>query len=144
MRLPSADQWARVLTGLLLLVVLAVVWRAARSRHEPRAVLRLMALPFMAYILLTTTVHPWYLLILLAFLPFCSPGAGESSQRWWLLVPWLYLSGVLVLSYLTYLTPHEFRELVWVRLVEWLPTWGLLVAGATLEFRRRKHPLQIE
>ncbi len=137
MRLPAADQWARVLAGLLLLVVLVAVWWTARGRHEPRTLLRLMTLPLMAYILLTTTVHPWYLLILLAFLPFWAPGADESSQRWWSLVPWLYLSGVIVLSYLTYLTAHEFRELAWVRLVEWLPTWGLLVPGVALEFRLR-------
>jgi alpha-1,6-mannosyltransferase len=139
LRLPSADHWARVFVGLLLLAVLAFVWRVARGRREPRALLRLMALPFMAYILFTTTLHPWYLLILLAFLPFGPPGAGESSQRWWWVAPWLYLSGVIVLSYLSYVTPDVFRDLAWVRLVEWLPTWGLLIAGAVLGFRRKEH-----
>jgi hypothetical protein len=138
MRLPSVDQWARVLAGLLLLIGLVAVWWTARDQHEPRTLLRLMALPLMAYVLLTTTVHPWYLLIVLAFLPFLAPGVDELSQRWWSLAPWLYLSGVIVLSYLAYLTPHEFRELAWVRLVEWLPTWGLLIAGVALERRRRK------
>jgi alpha-1,6-mannosyltransferase len=138
LRLPSADQWARVVAGLLLLVVLALVWQVGRSLHEPRALLRLMALPFVAYVLLTTTMHPWYLLILLAFLPFEPPRAGESSQRWWCLAPWLYLSGTLALSYLAYLTPHVFRELAWVRLIEWLPTWGLLATCAALALRRRE------
>lgn len=137
-RLPAADQWARVLAGLLLLVVVVAVWWAARGRHEPRTLLRLMVLPLMAYVLLTTTVHPWYLLIVLAFLPFRAPGVDELNQRWWFLLPWLYLSGVIVLSYLAYLTPHEFRELAWVRLVEWLPTWGLFVAAVALEWRRRE------
>jgi hypothetical protein len=83
-------------------------------------------------------MHPWYLLILLAFVPFESPGAGESSQRWWCLAPWLYLSGTLALSYLAYLTPHVVQEPAWVRLIEWLPTWGLVVTCSALALRRRE------
>ena len=43
-------------------------WLAARRRTNLRPTLRLMAVPFMAYLLLTPTVHPWYALILLVFL----------------------------------------------------------------------------
>ena len=149
LRVPAADQWARMLVGLLLLVVLAIVWRAGRGPQEVRTLLRLSAVPLMAYLLLTTTVHPWYLLILLAFLPFWSPGrkhaahgSDEGGERWWLPAPWLYLSGVVALSYLTYLVPGEARELAWVRPVEWLPVWGFVAAGAARLLRERQRRLQ--
>ena len=35
--------------------------------------------------------------------------------------PWIYLSGALALSYLTYIDPNDFREFEWVRQTEWLP-----------------------
>lgn len=127
--LVTPTTWAKGIVGALMLVVMTVVWYRARSRQTPRRILRLMALPFMAYILLTTTVHPWYLIILLAFLPFLAPASDESSRRWLLLIPWLYLSGAVALSYLTYLDPNNFREYDWVRRIEWLPTLLFLCAG---------------
>ena len=71
-------------------------------------------------------VHPWYLLVVVAFLPFLAPGEGEDVRRWWHVAPWLYLSGALVLSYLTYRDPLAFGELPWVRVVEWVPSVVLL------------------
>jgi hypothetical protein len=98
-----------------------------------------MAGPLMAYILLNTTIHPWYLLILLACLPFLTPAAEETPWRWFAVLPWLYLSGALSLSYLTYLDPLDFRELEWVRRTEWLPTLGLLGLWIILaSFKRLK------
>ena len=116
------------LAGMLL--VLFVVWVVARRHPGERAALRLMAVPFMAYIALTPTLHPWYILILLAFLPFLPPAAEESRWLWLMALPWLYLSGALIFSYLTYLDPHQFGELEWVRRLEWLPTLFLLGSAA--------------
>jgi hypothetical protein len=110
-----------------MLVVLAVTWLAARRRTDLRPTLRLLAIPFMVYLLLTPTVHPWYALILLVFLPFLTPAADEPQWYWLAVWPWLYLSAALPLSYLTYLDPLDFRELEWVRRTEWLPTLALLL-----------------
>jgi hypothetical protein len=129
-----AEEWAKLIVGVLMGLVILAVWLSAWAVKTPRKYLRLMAVPLMAYILLTPTVHPWYLLLLLALCPFLSPAPGESRWRWLAVAPWLYLSGVLALSYLTYLDPQNFRELEWVRNIEWWPVWGILViwiAGIT-------------
>ncbi|MCQ3977936.1 MAG: hypothetical protein DPW09_31295 [Anaerolineae bacterium] len=134
----EANEWAKGGVSLAMLATVAVVWRQARRPLAIGATLRLMAVPFMAYLLLTTTVHPWYALILLAFLPFLAPGLTESRWRWLAVVPWLYLSATLPLSYLTYLNPLDFRELEWVRQTEWLPTLGWLIVWVVWS-RRAKH-----
>jgi alpha-1,6-mannosyltransferase len=125
-----------VAAGLMAALSLILFWRA-RSARSPRAILRLMAVPFMAYVLLSPVVHPWYLLILLAFLPFLTPAPEESPRLWLATVPWVYLSGSAIFSYLTYLEPNNFLELEWVRLVEWIPTL-LSSAVALVVLSRRK------
>ncbi len=122
----AANRRAKEIMGLALAVVLVGVWFGARIRLDPRAALRLMAVPLMAYLLLTPTLHPWYLLILLAFVPFLTPGPAESRRYWLAVLPWLYLSGAIAFSYFTYVDPSDFREYEWVRRVEWLPTLALL------------------
>jgi len=134
----SATQFAKRTSGGLLGLTTFAVWLRARPAQSPRADLRLMAIPFMAYILLTPTVHPWYLMILLAFVPFLAPAPTESRRRWLAVAPWIYLSGALALSYLTYLDPLNFRELEWVRKVEWWPTLGLLLLWGVVVARKRK------
>lgn len=123
----EADEWAKRGVTLILLASLLAVWLQARRRLDPRSTLRLMAIPFMAYLLLTTTVHPWYLLVLLAFAPFLPPAPGEARRCWLAIAAWLYLSATAPLSYLTYLNPLDFRELEWVRRTEWLPAVGLVM-----------------
>lgn len=117
---------AKLVIGLILLLIMVVVWLRARRQTDVKRVLRLTAVPFITYTLLTPTLHPWYLLILLAFLPFLAPDANESRHRWLHLVPWLYLSWALIFSYLTYLDPLNFGELEWVRRLEWMPTLVLV------------------
>ena len=120
--------------------LMTAVFLLARTRLAPRDALRLMAVPFMGYVLLTPTLHPWYTLILLAFLPFLPPAQDEGRWRWLLAAPWLYLSGAPTFSYLTYLDPLNFGEIEWVRKLEWLPTLGLLAtavfAAAFHKFKR--------
>ena len=117
-------RWAvvSVMVGLLL-----ALW--TRSRRAPTlAALRLMVVPMMAFILMSPTVHPWYMLMVVAWLPFLTPTTDEPARRWLELVPWLYLSATLVFSYLTYRDPLRFAEVDWVRRLEWLPTLVLLGA----------------
>ena len=135
----SATDMGKLIVLGLFVVVATAVFLQARSRTTPRDSLRLMAVPLMAYVLLTPTLHPWYILILLAFIPFLPPFQNESRWQWLLITPWLYLSGALIFSYLTYLDPLNFGEREWVRQLEWLPTLGLLgTAVLTTLFHKRK------
>ncbi len=141
----NATDTGKLIVFGLFSVLLTAVFLLARTRRSPRDTLRLMAVPFMGYVLLTPTLHPWYTLILLAFLPFLPPTSEEGGWRWWLVVPWLYLSGALIFSYLTYLDPLNFGELEWVRWLEWVPVWGLLgvvlmvIVYGRLGHRRQYH-----
>ncbi len=122
----DATDWAKRSVTSSMLVMITGVWFKARSQQSSRTMLRLMSLLFMGYILLTHTVHPWYLLILLVFIPFLAPNPIETQWRWLAVIPWIYLSATLPLSYITYLNPLDLREYEWVRNTEWLPTLGLL------------------
>ena len=121
----EAVDWAKRIVGGAMLASLTGIWLKARGEQTPRSTLRLMAWLFMAYILLTPTVHPWYFLILLLFVPFLSPSKTEPLWRWLAVAPWLYFSGAVATSYVTYLNPLDLREFEWVRKTEWWPTLGL-------------------
>ncbi len=128
---------AKLIIGVVMMGVLTAVFLRARTITNLTAMLRLTAVPFIAYVLLTPTLHPWYILILLTFLPFLPPTPSESGRRWWTAVPWLYLSFALIFSFLTYLDPLNFGELEWVRQLEWLPTLGLWGMDIFLNRRRK-------
>jgi hypothetical protein len=121
-----------------MLLLLTMVWLLAKTNWTPRAALRLMSLPLMGYVLLTPTLHPWYLLMLLAFLPFLTPGSDEPAWFWIFVTPWLYLSGALIFSYLAYLDPRDFTEVEWARHLAWLPTLALLATACIVYFVRGK------
>jgi len=107
-------------TGLLGIAVLASFWRAHRHITDLTGLLRAAAIPLGAYILLSPTVHPWYATIIIPFLVFV-PG----NQRW----PWIYLSLAVALSYITYVNPADLREYTFVRWVEYIPVYALLILG---------------
>ncbi len=144
---------ARAAIGACMVAIAgAVAWRA-RRRQRPtrndgpnddrpddigrrRGDVADLALLFGAYVVLTPTLHPWYLVALLALLPLMTPTPApgpRSADRWagWLPVtPWLWLAATAPLSYLTYLDPAAPAERSWVRQVEWWPTLALLVLAA--------------
>lgn len=121
---------SKLIIGVVMVGVLTAVFLHPHARTtNPTTTLRFMIIPFIVYVLLTPTLHPWYILILLTFLPFLPPTSTESKWRWWLVTPWLYLSFTLIFSYLTYLDPLNHGELEWVRQLEWLPTLGLLITA---------------
>jgi hypothetical protein len=95
-------------------------------RERGLNLLRLAPLPLGAYLLLTPTVHPWYVTILIPFLPFLLPQEGENSPVRRFVWPLLYLSIGVAFSYLTYLDPENLREYAQVRWVEYIPLFGLL------------------
>ncbi len=122
---PDSVGLSKIMLVMALFLVVTAVFLRARRQKDTLNTLRLTAVPFIAYILITPTLHPWYLLSLLIFLPFLPPSAKESGQRWLLALPWIYLSGALIFSYLTYIDPLNFGELAWVRQLEWLPMLSL-------------------
>ena len=118
---------AQEITFFLSFLLLLGAWLwSRRQSNDLRATLRWLAIPLAGYLLLMATVHPWYLLVLMPFLPLLTPGSDESARGWLWPLPWLWLSGALVLSYVTYIDPANLREYEWVRRWEWLPTLGLL------------------
>ena len=110
--------WASWIGRLGLLSVLAyVAWQETQTPDELLDRLWLLAL---ALVLCTLTLHPWYLLWLVPFLAI--------QPR----LPWIYLSGAVAVSYLSYLkTPIPHGA---VSAVEYLPLFWPLV----FEWRRRK------
>lgn len=143
--LPNVESYSAV-TGALMLLTLAVVFVMASPDHggdhnntvapaEVRRVLRLMTIPFAAYLLLTPVFHPWYLVSVIAVCLFLTPAAGEGREGWFLLAAVIYLSATAPLSYLTYQDPDNFQELDWVRRLEWYPTILLLAVGLMMAAR---------
>jgi Ca2+/Na+ antiporter len=121
---------ARLIVTLALGLMLIVAWRksqehddrsAERSRHS-LALLRLALLPLTAYLLLATTIHPWYVSLVVPLLPFLAPKKATLAL--------LYFSASVALSYLTYLDPANLREHDSVRLLEYVPLYLLLLWSA--------------
>lgn len=131
-----------VLFAAMALVMLWVTLRAHRL-VEARDLLRVAAVPFGAFAILTTTLHPWYLLSFVSLAIFLPPGRHESPVRWALVAPWAWLVLSVVFSYLTYRDPLAHAERPWVRTFEWLPLGVLLIAalvGNRLMSRSVAHP----
>jgi alpha-1,6-mannosyltransferase len=141
---PEAVEQGRILLaksismGLLGLSILATglwAWRIDGPQgadHQTRnlRLLRLAVIPIGAYLLFSTTIHPWYVTLILPFLPFLLPRKDEIPISGRFMWPWLYFSIAVAFSYLTYLDPQNLREFAWVRNVEYLPFYGLLAWAA--------------
>jgi hypothetical protein len=119
---------------ILLISSLAGLWAwridaPQRSDYLTRTLnlFRLSIFPIGAYLLLTHTVHPWYVGFIVPLLPFLMLRKDEKSQVSRFIWPWLYLSLAVSLSYLTYIDPDNLREYEIVRLVEYIPVFVLLV-----------------
>ncbi len=113
------------LLGIVLLIVTGVT-----RKHRPYLPnLGLVLIPLAAFLLLTATVHPWYVALVIPFFPFLLSKETEQSDFKPFLWAGIYFSITVALSYLTYLDPENLRETTWVRLVEYIPTYILLGWG---------------
>jgi hypothetical protein len=124
--------------------------RAPDAKSAGLRTLRLAIVPLTAYLLLATTVHPWYATWIVPLLPFWGPvpsrhwaAAATAAKETKVLAvegaspypvpyqaflwPLLYLSLVLPLSYLSYLDPTQPREYALVRAIEYVPVFLLLL-----------------
>jgi alpha-1,6-mannosyltransferase len=127
----SVLTWAAKLTVTILLgLVLLAVWLKGRRYNDNLALLRLAIIPLAAYLLLTTTVHPWYVTLIMPLLPFLPAKEGEAARTGRFLLPWLTFSAAVALSYLTYLDPANLRETILVGLAEYVPLYLLLLWSA--------------
>jgi len=114
-----------VLTALISLASGVWAWKLddpGKADFKMRSIylLRLTVIPIGAYILLTTTVHPWYVTLIVPFLPFLYPVRDETNLTGRFVWSWIYLSIAISLSYLTYIDPQNLREYPLVRLLEYL------------------------
>jgi len=121
-----------VLTTLISLASGVWAWKLddpGKADFNTRSVylLRLAFIPIGAYILFTTTVHPWYVTLVIPLLPFLYPFQDETNLTGRFVWPWIYFSIAVSLSYLTYIDPQNLREYPFVRLLEYLPLYLLFI-----------------
>ncbi|NQU29120.1 MAG: hypothetical protein HQ525_00470 [Anaerolineae bacterium] len=131
------------LLGLAIFIAAWLAWRNEKSDNQNLqaknlAFIQLAMLPLGAYLLLTATVHPWYVTLIIPLLSFFSPSALKSSPCRSFFWPWVYFSMVVTLSYLTYLDPNNLREIYWVRIVEYIPFYGLILWASWRAMIERK------
>jgi hypothetical protein len=133
MERPDALLVSKVLAGLIFLGFLAyLVYSYSRSLEQEGRDLLLLKYSFWlvgAFLLLSPTVHPWYLTWVLPFLCFFR-SAG-----------WILLTGTAILArtiYIGYEAAGVWQELWWVRLVEYGPPYLLMLYGLVRAWRRRK------
>ncbi len=133
---PHAILFTKLITNSLLLLIIIFtavrIWRIDRPGKDnaitrTRSLLRLALVLLCAYVLLSPTVHPWYLGVVIPFAPFLVSSGPDDRQARRFLWPLLYLTCVVVLSYVTYLDPNDWREYNWVRIVEYIPFFALLL-----------------
>jgi hypothetical protein len=117
----SLDSAKIAVAGLLVLLVVTLVH--LRAAPLPAAYVTVGAI-----LALTATVHPWYLLWIVPFLPIFPTPA------------WMFLTLSVGLSYhAAYLaTPGQpWEDVLWVKLLEYVPFYGLLVFSAIPLLRDR-------
>ena len=133
---PQSILYSKLVTNSILLFVIAItafwIWRNDRPGKQDivtrtRTLLRLALVPLTAYFMLSPTVHPWYLAVVIPFAPFLSSSGAGHSKVGRFLWPLLYLSCTAALSYMTYLDPFVWREFNWVRNVEYIPFYALML-----------------
>jgi alpha-1,6-mannosyltransferase len=121
------DAAARSVAGAILvlasLLAAAFLWkRGAEWQLLLRGVYCLLGL----FILLNAVVEPWYLTWIVPFLCFTLPAArgrlSWASPSW----GWLLLSGLIMLTDLTYVQGIGNGAWVWIRAAEYVPLYALL------------------
>ena len=127
---PGPIRTAKLTSLVVLGLVLVAVWSKSRRCEDDLDLLRLAAVPLAAYLLLATTVHPWYVALIVPLFPFMTPRHQEESRISRFLLPAIYATASVALSYLTYLDPANPREYDAVRLLEYVPLYLMLIWAA--------------
>ncbi|MEM8763717.1 MAG: mannosyltransferase [Bacteroidota bacterium] len=99
---------------IALLVVLVTVGMAfLRNNEQPRTLITSILFALTLYFLLSSTVHPWYLVTLL----FLGLAGGYRFPLVW--------TATVILSYAAYANP-DYQENLWLLAVEYLMVFGFL------------------
>jgi alpha-1,6-mannosyltransferase len=114
---PDSDS---VIDPLLLLVLLGVVIMSIKAGHD---LWQTTVLYLLTSLLLSSTVHPWYLLWVLILMPI-----RFSAMLW-------VFSVTVILSYTAHINAEKFQPDIWIVAVEYLLVYG---AGAALWRRNCK------
>lgn len=115
--------WMRIPAKLAVAgIVLVVTWRLSRPRADGQVDLERAALGAgLLFLAFSPTVHPWYGLWIVPFLPALVARSGGA--------PWLLLSLALPFAYRVKLL--GWQEEPWVRGAIYLPVVALFLAGQT-------------
>ncbi|HJW88056.1 MAG TPA: glycosyltransferase family 87 protein, partial [Dehalococcoidia bacterium] len=133
MEKPDALLVSKALVGAIFLGFLAyLVYSYARSHQQEGRDLLLLRYSFWlvgAFLLLSPTVHPWYLTWVLPFLClFRSAG-------------WILLTGTVILArsiYIGYEAAGTWQEIGWVRAAEYAPPYLLMLYGLVRSIGERR------
>ncbi len=128
----------RLISGVMLgTASLASAWMVGKQAGENQEIrpkeqewlwlLRVSILPFWVYLLVAQTVYPWYLVIVLAFLPFfySKKERGPSASKF--IPAWIYFSITVNLTYLSHYRFPSVSEYILIQVVEYIPFYILLI-----------------
>ena len=90
-----------------LIILLSILLTIFRDKRDLRTVFLSMLILLTSYYLLSTTVHPWYIIFLLGISLFTQ---YRFTVHW---------SGLVILSYYAYSQP-DFKENLWLLTIEYL------------------------
>lgn len=122
-------QSARLLSNVILILFGGWILFQTPPQALPQRIIENTAILISVYLLLVAAMFPWYLtwlLVLLPLLPF-----HRKTSTLLLMLAWLYFSWAVQVSYLIYINPADPREEIWMRYVEYVPLFGILL-GAVL------------
>ena len=116
----NQEFYYKIFAAVILLFVIINQWRKSQSEFYPAGIRPLTA-AFMitgTFLLLTPTLHPWYLLWIIPFLIFL-PGWS-----------WLIFTFLIQLSYqviYNFQLTGIWQEQTWILLLEYTPFYGILI-----------------
>jgi alpha-1,6-mannosyltransferase len=115
---PDAMSITRNALAIVFALVLGYLIYCSRKNYSrPRELFKYAFILTGLFLLITSTVQPWYIIWIIPFLcVFISPS-------------WILLTGTVFLSYHIYIlfdTRNIWDEVIWIRLVEYLPFYILL------------------
>lgn len=106
--LTGYNQIAIIGPALSAVALLVILYQSSKViASDLKSLLLFMLISLASYLVMTTTVHPWYLCMLVMLCLF--------SKHWWVVV-W---SGVVVWSYMTY-TTEDYNQNLYLIFIEYL------------------------
>ena len=131
---PEAMMVAKLVVAFLFAPVLAfLIYLSRKNWDRPLELFKYAFVIIGLFLLLTSTVQPWYIIWVMPFL--CV----------FLMPSWILLSGTAILSYIIYIrfdTKGIWDEALWVRLVEYLPFYALLGIELAMSWMKTKDGLR--